>query len=662
VRQLTAVHPPPAVRAGADTTAADRWEGGFAVTAATSLVALFTFQAIDVVLQDLLGWSTSDPGLQFALAFGAASLMWASIVVPAWARRAQAAARTGAAPAWSGPIAGAVLGMVSGYCLPIPGASTVVGLALTAGHLPLLVAGELVIAGAGAGVLAATLAARVATARRRVGALVAAVLTAAVALTTALNVGATVVTAHLRWGSTPEDRLLLDAQGDNLLWRCTPFLLLAGLAVTGRAIHHRRALLPVIAVSGVAGGVAAFLSWQLRWHDGQNPDTTYLLLMQRWWICAFAGAVAALAIWPRLPGERLARLPAALAGGYLTAAVAGLIQFTALAADGFGRNVHNLQESVRYPMWLLFLLTVAGLPWLLLAQNLPVSVPALRLLHGRRRGVTLAGCGIAIGALAVASVNDAFAWLTVAPHDYQRAATAQADFIARAAAAAPQAPTIAAVPAASPSSATLDPGRPLDRVTVARVQDSIEKLLPAHHRLIANNDAPLPDLNPRACHDLLARDGAIDKALPRAARLTRTYTVPAPGTTTSGITVAVTVDSYVTPTDLGGLQREAGRCPRFTTPSAGSDNGRLEFTLSGRPVTVLDYPAYQGDLTATGRVRSLPVVTITSTRTVLIGHNIITADITYSYLALPPSTAVRNLPGQLGMAVISTAITQLRTT
>jgi hypothetical protein len=102
-RWLTTSHPSPTARVDADPGASDRWEGGFAFTAAAGLVAMVTFQSVYFVLVDLLGFTGADPGLPSDLALAVASLLWATVIVPSWTQRVNTAARTGSSAPGGAP-------------------------------------------------------------------------------------------------------------------------------------------------------------------------------------------------------------------------------------------------------------------------------------------------------------------------------------------------------------------------------------------------------------------------------------------------------------------------------------------------------------------------------------------------------------------------------
>ncbi|MDN3357882.1 M48 family metalloprotease [Actinomadura sp. DC4] len=663
VRRLTASHPAAGTRAGADPASLDRWEGGFAVTAATSVIAMFTFQGVYLALVNFFGVVWGDPQLPGELAFAAASLLWACVVVPAWTRRAEAASRTGSPPTWWGPVAGMALGLPLGYRLQIPGASTAVGADRSSGPL-LVLCLLLAVVMAGVGTLVAGLVSNlVGTGRPRT--LVAVVATAAIALATALNVATNVLQGHARSGNGALDRTLLMGQGDVRVWRFVPLLLLIGFLLAARTPGTRvsgmlpRACWPLMAPAAVVGGLAAGLSWQLRIAADRPPDTLYLLFYQRLWICALAGwtVVAAALLTGRSGTESpggarpLSRLPAALTAGFVTAILAGLVQFGYTAALRYGRNLPTFERSLRMPVWLLLVALVVTLPWLL---------GAAALIDRRRPPLgnvsAILGTAVFTGAVAVIVVSGAVSPLTVAPHDYSRSSS-----VAAQATPGPPGPPDSTLPAqATPGTGrTADPGRALSGTAAARAVANIAGLLPPGRKLVKNDEGGRQKIRPTTCQDLFDRDDAAEKARPRNADVTRTYTFPARGTTSDGIELKVDLTSYGTPMgDLGFLRNEAARCPRLTLLAAGVSAMRASLTEKSPPA--LPYPTDRSDLVVVGHAGSLRVVTTQLTDTVLVGHNLASAQVTYSYFNVPPSEAVRSYSVQLAATALTTIIRDLQ--
>jgi Zn-dependent protease with chaperone function len=353
-----ASHPPPEVRARAEPADLERWEGGFAVSAAAGVIAMLTYQGVETLLVDLGDLHWRNPSLPSDLAFATTGLLWACVVVPAWARRVRAAARAGQRPTWAGPLAGAVLGLTGGYLLQAPGAGSAVGRDLFAGHLPLAVL-LLVVGTAGAAVVAVGLAtsvagpvpavragdtapagraARAGEALAR-GPLAGAVLTAAVVLTTALSMTAMLLTSQIRWSSTAEDRTLLLGVGAQHYWPFAPVLVFIGCVLSAPRPAARpprrpavrkaprlpaapaRAHLAAIGAAAVVGGLVAAVDWRSRSAGVRHDqDALYLLLTRGWWICALAGwtvfvLVLAAGGLRRVPARTSAAAPAPVPAG-----------------------------------------------------------------------------------------------------------------------------------------------------------------------------------------------------------------------------------------------------------------------------------------------------------------------------------------------------------
>ncbi|MFC4033937.1 M48 family metalloprotease [Streptomyces polygonati] len=681
ISRLTASHPPPEVRAAATPADPDRWEGGFALSAAAGLVAMFTYQGVYTLLVDLSAFRGSDPSTVSDLAFASTGLIWACVVVPAWARRVRASAPTGSAPSWRGPLAGALLGIVGGYVLQVPGAPPVTGRSLFRGHL-LLTTGLLAVAVAGAAVLTLGLATRVAAGRRPL-ALASAVVTAAVALTMTLSTTVTLLVARIRWESAAGDRMLLVGLGDQRYWRYVPLLLLVGCALCaprGLTLLPRRHW-PVVAVVAAVGGLASALEWRLRIPAARRSgDATYLLLHGGWWICALAGWTALVAVLltradPPLPAPPAASVPTALTAGLLGAALAGLVRsLLLLAAGGSGATGQLFLKSVRVPPWMFLATVVVTLPWLLAGAGAARRRPA----RGRtapRRGVTAPAAGIGVAVLAAALAAGLLSPLTVSAHDYTRGLAA-----IRSDPQIPVAPVVSAAPAPSarprptgdrkvPPPATPvpaptpspDPGRPLSRAAAEHAFDGLRALLPAHFKQVPNSEHSTLSVRPKSCQTLFDKDYAHDRALPRTADITRTYSAPAEGTTSSGLTITFTVTSYVTPQPgFTSLRREVARCPHPAWVSPGADDGLIHGTLTLRDLPGTPYPAVREGVSLVSRTNGITIVVAGSSDSEQIGHTIVLAEVDYAYFTVPPPRAVRAYPQALTAAALTTVVRNLR--
>jgi hypothetical protein len=697
VRRAFASHPAIATRAAADPASADRWEGGFAVSATAGLVAMYTYQIISVVLVDLVGPASPDSRIT-DMAYVAAALLWAAIVVPAWARRTQNAGRSGAAPSWPGPLGGAVAGLLAGYFLEIPGATPPGISVLYPGDVPVIVAGMLIV-GAGAGTLAAALVCgfpdRLRN-RHRLAALAGAVLAVSTALAAAWILLSDLVQAQKNWGSGAMIRLFLTSFTLDGYWRFATLVLLTGLAPAAWAAKAPQepgsvGPMPVrtrrwIAASAVlVGGTAATLSEELRYAPSMSEDQTYLLRDQRYWICAAAGCVVVAAILlgrsqARAPsaGRRdfksLGNLPSALIAGLLAAGLSGVAQWTAIGLWSHGMHMQLLVESVEEPPWLVLEATLVISPWLILGAGLAdrirrpaaaasestdvIGNPAR---HTTLRAVLSTGAIVAIAAAALA--GGVLSPLTGEPDDYSgqvaasRLSQAQSDPAVPTPAPAPAFTTKAAPPPGGP-----DPGRPLDHAAVLKVLAGIPPLLPTGLKLIANTPPPILTTKPAACGKLLADDNAAENALPETADATETYTLPARGAYEGIITMTLGMASFTGPApDFTTLHNEAVACRQYTTPYPHSDGGLSHGSFSDSKLTSLLYSGYEVFTQTAAHVRSAPVVSLGLTEIVNVGHNAVEIDFAYTYWGTPSPSSTRQYCEQLAATALNTAIRQLQT-
>ncbi|MFI7545820.1 M48 family metalloprotease [Actinoplanes sp. NPDC049599] len=676
-RNLT-VHPPAAVRADADPVAPQRWEGGFAVTAVAGVLAMFTVQSAYIVLSATdWAWRSGRLALNAAAVLG--GLLWACVVVPAWRRRARIAAAVGSAPRWSGPIAGAVLGTVAGLLTQAPGgiATAARGLVpvLFAGHLMPAV-GVLTAVTAGTAVLTAGLAAavpapgRAARAWSAAGAIVAVVTAWATAFTTSVWT----LVNYFPDGSPSRVRTWLMGAG-LWEWRWAPLLVLTGSALAALAyrwipdaaapvVRSRwpgRAGLRVTGVAVVVGGLAAGLTWQLRIGAADSEDALFVLMSDRSMICACAGwAALAVLLFPhpsdpadRSPARVLPQVPSALAAGFATAALAGVVLFGIATAGGRGRDVDALVAAVRWPMWQLLVAVVVTLPALV-----ALAGRAHRLRRRTRGWAAGAGTGVVIVAFSMALVGGAIPPLAVGPHDWS-------DYLASRDAA----PTVLGVRPTPPAATDdpgqgRDPGRPLDAAAVTAALAGIDNLLPAGHRRLPDDtdgtDAAEPlDLRPEACRAALARSTDAERARPRTADAAQRYKTPLGPY--ADVTVEVGIVSYREPVPDFTRHREAtAQCGHLTMPSPVSDTGTAEGSYTEGPPPRGPYPAFRTDFTLTASVRSLPVVTMWLAEYALAGHNLVSVSITMSTSGGPPTEAARLDRDQLAEALLNDVLHRLR--
>ncbi|RZU53838.1 Zn-dependent protease with chaperone function [Krasilnikovia cinnamomea] len=662
LRRLREVHPPPAVRAGADPAAPDRWEGGFAVSAASALLAMLTVQtAYTALAVPGLAWNARLP---LNLATAAGSLLWAGVIVPAWWRRARQATAAGGAPTWSGPVAGVVVGTVAGFLIQIPGQSTRTSLGLWqaqfAGHLT-LGAGTVAVVAAGVAVLTAGLA----VTADRAGWAVAAVLTGAAAWTTAFTASIWVLVGYLQSGGPDRIRTMLVGAG-LWEWGWAPPLVLLGCGLA--ALRRRAVPVPVaawvIGVAAATGGVAAGLSWRLRIDSADSDDLLFVLLSQRSMICAWAGWVVLAVLLasrrggPGTTAAMVSAIPGALAGGFVAAAVAGAVTFGVAAAGGRGLSVGVLLAAVRWPVWQLFVAAVL---------TLPVLLAGLRLLERYRRRarrpvtgrVAAPATGLLVGLFGLALVGGALPPLAVGPHDWS-------DYLASLDTAPGRDPAAGFAVPPAPSAPTGtgggDPGRPLDAAAATAALGVADRLLPAGHRRVEmepGGGGTVPDLRPRTCRAAFARHADAERARARTADVARKYTIsvgPHPE-----VTVTLGITSYVTPVRDFRLDRElTERCAHLTIPSSVTDTGVMEGGYVSGPPPAVSYPAYRTDFTLTGRVRSLAGVSTVLSERVLVGHNAVYVDILLGSSGGPPSAEVLAYRDRLAEALLLAVIGDLR--
>ncbi|MEU0793452.1 M48 family metalloprotease [Amycolatopsis sp. NPDC005961] len=596
------------------------WDGGFVFTTAAGVVAMLTYHGVQAVLRNLLGFVDEDPRLSADVALTVAALLWTTVVLPAWTRRA---ARE--KPAWAGPRAGAVLGLVAGFCLPTPGASAAIT-DFFAPERPLLVV-VLTLAAFAVGVLTSAIATRLAVPagsvpRHRLS-LAGAALAVAVTLAAAVGGAASSVATYLLFHDPAVARGHVAGLGSDRAWQYAPAVLLAGLAAVAARSRWRRprpVAGAVIAVTALAGGTAAALSFFVRVHDVQDDSVRYVLAYQRWWICAFAGLVAAVAVVlaNRRRGAALAGVAPALAGGLLVTTVAGAIQYTAVRIAGYARESTVFQQSVQLPGWLLVVALIVTLP---LTSPL-VSAWARR---NPRWGAAAwaVGSGAATVLLAVALVGGGLSAVTVAESDY-----AAGRAVAALAVPAP------APPVAPPTAA--DHGRPLDEPAVTAALSRLPALLPPDARLEDNAPSAPETVTPPACDAAEKSLSATEKALPRTADVERTYAFAADGTVGGGF-VSASITSYTGVDDLFSTMDDAlSACARFRTPQKNFDGGYLDGVLTPGPAPALPQPARTRNRSLTGRFHGKPAAVISRDYTVHIGHNVVFVEVYFGYIRTPP--------------------------
>lgn len=623
--RVFATHPPASHRLASDQREG-QWDSGFVFTATAGIVAMLTYHGVHTVLADLLGFVDTDRRLSTDVALAVAALLWTSVVLPAWTRRAALPD-----PGWTGPRAGAILGLVTGFCLPAPGTSAAIT-DFFAPQLPLLVIG-LTLAVFAVSVLTSAVATRLAVSadsvlRRRLS-WFGASLAVVVALTAVVSGTTSSVKTYLLFPDPAIARgHVLELSGDRA-WQHVPVLVLAGLAFLTLRQRWRRpqpAVVAVTVVTAVLGGAAAASSWLLRVQDGQDDDARYVLAYQRWWICALAGLVAAVAVVlaNRRRGATLAGVPAALMSGLLVTTVAGALQYTAVRIGGYAKDSTILQQSAQRPGWLLVVALIVTLP----LTSLLVFAWARR---NPRRGTALRAmsAGAATVLLAAALADGRLAAVTVAQHDYE------AEQAVIALAAPPPAPVTPVAPAA-----TQDHGRPLDEPAAAAALAHLSAVLPTDAKLEDNDPPTSSTVTPPTCDAANKKLAAIEKAMPRTADVERTYHFAADGTVSGGH-VSASVTSYTGTEDVfSALDDDTRACARFRTPQELYDGGQLDGVLTAGPVPALPYPARTRNLSRTGRRHGKSAVVVIRDYSVHIGHNTINVEILWGYVQTPPPQAV----------------------
>jgi hypothetical protein len=670
-RSAMAAHPAPAARARAVTAVLDRAEGGFAVTAAAGMLAMFAYQAL-LAAVTFLRDGAPPTGLPARLLLAVPCLLWAWVVVPAWGRRAAAAARAGCPAAWAGPLSGAVAGLVAGYCTTVPGAVFDAGLITFSGDLPLVVA-VLIIVTAGVGVLAAGAAAAAsACPARRALALAGAVAAAGTALSVTLGSVPGVLNAHLIPHSSAVVRQVLLGDGNTWLWGASFLIMAAGLAAASPVIAAgrraprpaRRGPRPVAAVwlvtgaATVIGGAAAGLSWQLRIQPGPPADLISFLDGQRSWICALAGwAASAVALLTGRGGSRPAGapagIPATLAAGFLATILA-----EAATAWGTG-DQHDLgafASAILVSTWLLFVTVIITLP--LLAGTAVVMARARRRQLRRPRPMLAAlAAGAATGALSLALLAGILAPVTTAPHDERQASLALRS--AEAAWLAGDRPP--RVPVAPPAAGRHDPGRRVSPPAGRAALASVRRLLPPGWKQTANGK-PLAGVRPAPCQHQLTLDAR--PSSPHTADITDTYTFPVQRVWEGQMTLAVSLTSYGRAAPgFSADRKEAAVCAHFTLLVQKAVGGVARYSVSGGAYSQLRYPAYRTNVfgyatfPTLGKETTLRLTGFSDT--VGVGHNQATAAVSYKYAGALPPTAIPGYAEHLARNVLLAVIAGL---
>jgi Zn-dependent protease with chaperone function len=640
VRRWASTHPAPDVRAATTGATSDGWEGGFAVAAATAILAVFTFKSLDTILIDISGFTWPWADLPGDVSLGVAAAVWALTLVPAWTRRARHGdARRAAA------VTGSALGLVAGYLIPAPGAIVPEGvidlIGVRLGPLLWLAAVAL-----GVGVVAAALAAAAAAAvRGRRAAVIAAVIGAAVTMCTAISTAMTLIVAHVRTPVSGYDRVLLAQHADVEWFAWTPACLLICAAVLAYA--SRRTAPPFAPVSAVAvtGALVATVATQIRIHTADRPDSIFLLMTQREWMCAVTGWVAAIVVLRSGPRPAIA---VALLTGAAVSTFVGVVQFGRDLVGGHGgHNVHNLAEFVTTPIWLTcVLITVTFTATGDLIRWRPASPVAV--------GIRATA---AAAILAVAVATGVAAPVTVAGGDWNRfTAAVAADAVRN----TPSEPTPPPNPVVSYPPGTADPGRVLTPAAITTALASVRRALPKQWKPAATAaDVPQTGVEPATCAAMFTRDDATENAQVRVAHQKTTLKLPDSVMPPVGASLVLSVISFASPADAAryadDARTETAECPRWTSAVANTDDGRARFTIRADGATGSAYPGFRGLLTEEWSTYGEPGVVAASESWVVIGHNVVSVEAVYAYLGASavPAARVREIRGFVDTALAS---------
>ncbi|MCC8249711.1 M48 family metalloprotease [Saccharothrix luteola] len=596
-----ATHPTAADRLALDPDARER-EGGFVFTAAVGVVAMAAYHVV-FTASTSLQWTIDTDTTTWAPVV--AALLWASVVVPAWTGRAMSGPS-----GWTGPLAGAVVGLVVGYFLQPPGVITTI-VALSGRGLLLSVPGLVVIAFAVA-LLTAGMATRLARHNRpRLGGF-GAVLAVTAALAAAWGTITSAAVIHVAIGGVESIRWLLVVNGHHGIWRYTAALALVGLALVVPRSHLRGPVPAVIGMAAVTGGTASALSWYSRSGGDLSDPRNGFLTYQAWWVCALAGLVTAVVV-AVVNGGALSAAPTSVLCGLLAAASAGAVQYAVLRF-GYGVRSDLFRGTLQQPGWLLLLALIGTTP---LTALLAAAVRRPQPRRGAVRWAT--GTAGLTALLALLLVAGGLTSVTVAERDLSDLATPSA---------AAKTPPVA--PANTP--------RPLDQDAATAALADVPAVLPPG----AQNVPTLPDSSstrtPATCDEAVKRATVNEKALPRTAEVEQRFTFPMGDIPNgAGIRVAVTSYSAAHP-GFADLDAENQACANFRQRST-EGNGYLDCYITPRPAS--DFPlARKRTLTALGQVKGTALVVTIHHYAAIFGSTRIDVAVDWFYLATAPPQAV----------------------
>ncbi|MFD4636864.1 M48 family metalloprotease [Lentzea sp. NPDC058436] len=619
VRRIFATHPSAAARLRAGEKPIQEWDGGFVFSAAAGLVAMLTYHWAADLLDNLLGWTESYPRLSANVAIAVAALLWSTVVIPSWTRRASSGNRS-----WTGSWAGATAGLVAGYCLWAPGANPVVANYYGAHLLPLIAC--LAAVGLAVAVFTASVATCLAATpgdRRR--GMAGAVVAVTVTLGTFWNHVVWLVGAHQTWGDGAAVRNYIGGMAEDKAWQHSPALVLAGLLLvvlrSGKPAIESKILVVVLATGAIGGGAAA-LSWLLRAQAGMSADMRYLLSYQRWWICAIVGLVATVIVLlasRRQAKSVLATVPLAILGGLVATAVSGVVQFLLVGAEGRGTESGLIEQTLQIPGSLLLLALIATVP--VIAATVLVASS-----RETRRGTVFWALNAATASvlLVAALWSGALSAVTVAVADGDRALSR---------------PDVVKADRSSILPAPGEHGRALGEAAATAALEGVPELLPAGAQIVvpesSGEAADEPPMTPSACYEAAKKLAATEESMGRSAQVDQAYQVKIPSPELVTAIVSVRLTSYLAPaSDLSRYDEENRECARFsqTQPDGASTDAACD--LDRTPVVA--YESYRKNCSATTHREPVQNV-INKTFYALAGHNLVEVSVIYGYTGdVPP--------------------------
>jgi Zn-dependent protease with chaperone function len=681
LRDRLSSHPPAGTRAQLAARVDDDWQSGPMLALAAGLLAMFTYQALNTILLDVAGYTWPDPRLPSDISLLTAILLWALIVVPAWARSsAPVLALASGRTRWS-TLAGSAAGLTAGDFIRSPGSLTSTGAVAFAGHLGLAVA---VFAGAalGGSLVAAGLAGMTSGARegsfyRSRVATVAAVIGATAVTASALDTCVTVLIEHLRWSSPALVREMLTQQGDFWWNAWSPLVLVLSAVVLASSTSRPgprgirlfpRAIRPVIAVATVTSAAIGILAAQLR-PAAITLDARYTLMTERCWAFAVAGwiVVATGLLLSRSTSRsdpRRVGFAQALLAGAVTTGLAGLAQF---GNDAVTRSYQHpgwhLVAFLQTPLWLLGVLLVVGLPTLILLRDAAAGRPRalVRIPSARTVPILVA---VTVAALTSAVVTGAVGMVTIRPGDLLQGQAASRAEQARENATAAGLNPLKPAAAGTPTTA-LDPGRVLSPAQATAILHRLQGSLPQQWRLGPTSTAKDTKIRPASCASLFAAVDAADKASHARADVKRTYTLGKDRMPPFGASLEVNLSSYPKVSSAGAVLasawKEAEQCPRWSVALPQATDGRMRLTITAdAPATVgpSAQPVQMFRVTGKWKTRNTSFQLNWAEGFMVVGHTVVAVETWYASFGSPPADVLARLHS-FRKAVLASALEEL---